>query len=126
MDDSISISKDVLASLEGHGFHETVLGDRMGSIRQYRNKNGVHVREYQEKFVIHQDRIDPTVDPIGHLLKDAPETLFAFGTTLFISSRFNKNRSISSKSPVSFNPLFFLLTFLSLNRVFRRIKKFLL
>ena len=125
MENSISISKEVLTSLEGLGFSETVLGNRMSSIRQYRNKNGVHIREYLDKFVIHQDKVDPRVDPIGHLLKDSPETLLAFGASLLVSKRFSGASKTRSASPVSFNPLIFLLVFLSLNRVLGRIKRLL-
>ncbi len=125
MNNSISISKEVLTSLEGLGFSETVLGDRMGSIRQYRNKNGVHIREYHDKFVIHQDKVDPRVDPIGHLLKDSPETLLAFGPSLLVSKRFSGASKTRYVNPVSFNPLIFLLAFLSLNRVLGRIKRLL-
>lgn len=125
MDNSISISKELLTSLEGLGFSETVLGDRMGSIRQYRNKNGVHVREYRDKFVIHQDKVDPRVDPIGHLFRDSPETLLAFGPSLLASSRLRGASRTRYASSISFNPLIFLLAFLSFNRVLGRIKRLL-
>lgn len=125
MDNSISISKEVLPSLEGLGFSETILGERMGSIRQYRNKNGVHIREYPDRFVIHQDKVDPRVDPLGHVLKDSPETLLAFGTGLLVSRRLKDFSRIQSAKTISFNPLIFLLTFLSLGRIFGKIKRLL-
>ena len=120
----ISISKEVLPSLEENGFTETLLGDARGSIRQYRNSGGLHVLEYHDKFVVHEDEVDPRVDPVGHLIKDSPETLFALGAAYLLSQSHN---GVSSKSSryVSFSPLVFILSFLSLNRILGLIKRFL-
>lgn len=116
----ISISKDVLPSIEEFGFEETVLGDPKGSLKQYRNSTCLHAREYPDRFVIHRDQVDPRVDPLGHLMKDSPETLLSLGGA-FIASRkvgYETKRN-------SLNPFVFILTFLSLNRIFRLIKRFL-
>jgi len=118
VDDSFLVSKEVLSSLEGFGFVETLLGDPKGCLRQYRKGNGLHVREYEEHFEIHEDQVDPRVDPLGHLIRDSPETLAAFGTAaLFASSEKNK-----SGFPSLGGPLSFLLIFLSLNKILRRLK----
>tara|TARA_B100001750_G_C15226348_1_gene455881 strand:+ start:46 stop:444 length:399 start_codon:yes stop_codon:yes gene_type:complete len=56
------------------GAEETKLGDKKGAIRQYR-KGNLHIREYDRKFTIHSDKVDPRKDPLGHLLFDAHEVL---------------------------------------------------
>ena len=115
----ISISKEVLPTVEEFGFEETILGDPKDSLKQYRNSTGLHAREYEDSFVIHRDQVDPRVDPLGHLMKDSPETLFSL-TGAFISSR--KAGSEERSVP---GPLTFIIAFLSLNRLFRLIKRLL-
>ncbi len=70
---------------------ETLLGQKNGANKQYRYGN-LHIREYDDKFLVHTDRVDPRKDPIGHLVYDAPEVLFglAFGvfTGLHIAKKF--------------------------------------
>ena len=56
------------------GAEETKLGDRKGATKQYR-KGNLHIREYDDKFTVHTDRVDPREDPIGHLIYDAQEVL---------------------------------------------------
>ena len=53
---------------------ETILGKRNGARRQYRYGN-LHIREYDDRFLVHTDRVDPRKDPMGHLVCDAPEVL---------------------------------------------------
>ena len=59
---------------------ETLLGQKNGANRQYRYGN-LHIREYDEEFLVHTDKVDPRKNPIGHLVYDAPEVLvgLAFG-----------------------------------------------
>ena len=52
---------------------ETILGQKNGAVKQYRYGN-LHIREYPDKFLVHNDRIDPRKDPIGHLVYDAPRS----------------------------------------------------
>jgi len=120
----ISISKEVLLSLEEYGFTETLLGDAKGSVRQYRNSSGLHVREYYDKFVVHEDKVDPRVDPIGHLIRDSPETLFALGSAFLLSQA---ETCVSSKSSryASINPFVFILSFLSLSKILGLLKRLL-
>ena len=118
MDDSFLVSKEVLPSLDGFGFVETPLGDPEGSLRQYRNDKGLHVREYENYFEIHEDQVDPRVDPLGHLIRDSPETLVAFGAASILN-----NATSRKQGSVSFGgPLSFLLIFLSLNNILRKLK----
>ena len=56
------------------GAEETKLGDRKGAKKQYR-KGNLHIREFDDKFTVHTDRVDPREDPIGHLIYDAQEVL---------------------------------------------------
>tara|TARA_B100000749_G_scaffold251745_1_gene217650 strand:+ start:1731 stop:2075 length:345 start_codon:yes stop_codon:yes gene_type:complete len=56
------------------GAKETILGDKKGAKKQYRYGN-LHIREYNDKFTVHLDKIDPRKNPLGHLLIDAPEVL---------------------------------------------------
>lgn len=56
------------------GAEETVLGHRNGAKKQYRYGN-LHIREYDDKFLVHSDRVDPRRDMLGHLVHDAPEVL---------------------------------------------------
>lgn len=56
------------------GAEETVLGHRNGAKKQYRYGN-LHIREYDDKFLVHSDKVDPRKDVLGHLVHDAPEVL---------------------------------------------------
>ena len=56
------------------GAEETKLGDKKGALKQYR-KGTIHIREYKDKLTVHQDKVDPREDPMGHLLYDAQEVL---------------------------------------------------
>ena len=61
---------------------ETILGQKNGSLKQYRYGN-LHIREYTDKFLVHTDKIDPRVNPIGHLVYDAPEVLIGVACGIF-------------------------------------------
>ncbi len=81
----------------------TKLGQKNGANKQYRLGN-LHIREYDDKFLVYTDKVDPRSDPLGHLIHDAPEVLVglacaAFGGSKVASSLFknsNKNNSILS------------------------------
>jgi len=53
-------------------YTETNLGSKKGAEKQYRYGT-LHIREYENYYSVHMDRVDPRINPIGHLLKDAPE-----------------------------------------------------
>lgn len=82
---------------------ETILGQKNGALKQYRYGN-LHIREYDDKFLVHTDKIDPRVNPIGHLVYDAPEVLIGIACGIFtgvttakkISSKNYKKLSIAN------------------------------
>ena len=87
---------------------ETILGEKNGAQKQYRYGN-LHIREYDDKFLVHTDKIDPRVNPLGHLVHDAPEVLIGLACGIFtgiISAKnFSKNNSkkISLANVLSFS-----------------------
>ncbi len=68
---------------------ETLLGKKNGAYKQYRYGN-LHIREYDDKFLVHTDKIDPRKDPIGHLIHDAPEILIGLACAIFAGSQITK------------------------------------
>ena len=61
---------------------ETKLGQKNGAKKQYRYGN-LHIREYDDKYLVHMDKVDPRKDPVGHLIFDAPEVLVGLATAVF-------------------------------------------
>lgn len=77
---------------------ETVLGEPQGSRRQYRYGN-LHIREYDDCYTVHTDRVDPRRDPLGHLILDAPEVLIGAGCGLAAGAlAYAASRSVGSSS----------------------------
>jgi hypothetical protein len=68
---NVIVSKSIRPIIE---YPETILGSRRGAKRQFRYGK-LHIREYDEYYTTHMDKIDPREDPIGHLMIDAPEYL---------------------------------------------------
>ncbi|HET6516638.1 MAG TPA: hypothetical protein VFG25_00215 [Nitrosopumilaceae archaeon] len=78
----------------------TQLGQKNGANKQYRFGN-LHIREYDEKFLVHTDKVDPRKDPLGHLIHDAPEVIVglacaAFGGSKVATSLFKNNNKKNS------------------------------
>jgi hypothetical protein len=78
-------------------YEESQLGERKGATRQFR-LGKLHIREYNEYYTAHMDKVDPNKDALGHLLFDAPQYLVAIvaaislGTSLSsIIHNYNKN-----------------------------------
>jgi len=78
---------------------ETLLGKKNGANKQYRYGN-LHIREYDDKFLVHTDKVDPRKDPIGHLVHDAPEVLIGLACALFAGSQIAK-KFLNKKSKKS-------------------------
>ncbi len=83
-DNEIAVPKEIREFMP-EGAEETVLGQKNGARRQYRYGN-LHIREYDDKFLVHTDRVDPRIDPIGHLVTDAPEVLAGLACAIFSGS----------------------------------------
>lgn len=79
--DEIEVPKE-LREFMLEGAKETFLGQKNGAKKQYRYGN-LHIREYDEKFLLHTDKIDPRKDPIGHLVYDSPEVLVGLACAIF-------------------------------------------
>ena len=75
---------------------ETFLGQKNGAYKQYRYGN-LHIREYDDKFLVHTDKVDPRKDPIGHLVHDAPEVLIGLACAAFGGSQIAK-KFLNTKS----------------------------
>ena len=73
---------------------ETVLGYGNGAKKQYRYGN-LHIREYDDKFLLHTDRVDPRKDALGHLIHDAPEVLIGIGCAALYTVRAGKKQNIT-------------------------------
>jgi hypothetical protein len=72
-ENDILIPKSVRPIVE---YEDTRLGERKGAKRQFRIGN-LHVREYNEYYAAHLDKIDPNKDALGHLMVDAPQYVIA-------------------------------------------------
>lgn len=75
---------------------ETAIGYRNGANKQYRYGN-LHIREYDDKYLVHMDKVDPLEDPLGHLVFDAQEILVglasgAVGGAKVASYIYNKSK----------------------------------
>ena len=93
--DEIEVPKE-LREFMIEGAKETRLGQKNGAKRQFRYGN-LHIREYDDKFLIHTDKIDPRKDPLGHLVYDAPEVLIGLSCLILggpkIAKIFQNNNS---------------------------------
>jgi phosphotransferase system glucose/maltose/N-acetylglucosamine-specific IIC component len=58
---------------------ETYLGHKKGAQRQFRYGN-LHIREYQDKYLVHMDKVNPHDDPLGHLIYDAQEVIIGLAS----------------------------------------------
>ncbi len=73
---------------------ETTLGQKNGAKKQYRYGN-LHIREYDDKFLVHTDKVDPRKNLLGHLVSDAPEVLVGLASAVIgggkVASYVSKN-----------------------------------
>ena len=97
--DEIEVPKE-LREFMFAGAEETALGEKNGAKKQYRYGN-LHIREYDDKFLVHTDRVDPRKDPLGHLVFDAPEVLIGLACAIFGGSPITKSLQNKSKSKKS-------------------------
>jgi len=78
--DEIEIPKEIREFMLVEA-QETRLGQKNGAKKQFRYGN-LHIREYNDKFLVHNDKVDPRKDPIGHLIHDSPEVLVGLGCAI--------------------------------------------
>lgn len=85
---------------------ETHLGFLNGAKKQYRSGN-LHIREYDDKLVVHADKYDPRSDPLRHLVYDAPEVLVGIcaalggGAIASMASRYTSGRPFILATAIS-------------------------
>jgi hypothetical protein len=79
--DEIEVPKEIRPFMLEEA-EETKLGQKNGADKQYRYGN-LHIREYEDKYLVHMDKIDPRKDPLGHLVRDAPEVLIGLASAFF-------------------------------------------
>jgi hypothetical protein len=83
--DEIEIPKEVRHFMPDEA-EETKLGQKNGATKQYRYGN-LHIREYDDKYLVHMDKVDPRQDPMGHLVHDAPEILIGIATGIIAGKK---------------------------------------
>lgn len=83
--DEIEVPKE-LRQFMLQGAKQTRLGHGNGANRQYRYGN-LHIREYDEKYLVHMDKANPLTDPLGHILLDAQEVLVGLMTGVLAGTK---------------------------------------
>ena len=83
--DEIEIPKEIRPFMLEQA-EETMLGQKNGAKKQYRYGN-LHIREYDDKYLVHMDKVDPRESPLGHLVADAPEFLVGITGGLLVGKR---------------------------------------
>src|ERR1044072_1111959 len=93
---NVIVSKSIRPIIE---YPETLLGSKRGARRQFRYGN-LHIREYDEYYTTHMDKINPREDPLGHLMIDAPEYLVglfcALSIAKHVASSFGKRSKVET------------------------------
>ena len=85
-DGNIIVPKSVRPIID---YEKTSLGNKKNSKNQYRYGN-LHVREYEDNYTVHLDKVDPRKNPIGHLLIDAPEYITSFLISTYVGTKIGK------------------------------------
>ena len=98
-DDEIEVPKELREFMLEEA-EETILGQKNGAQKQYRYGN-LHIREYDDKFLVHTDKIDPRVNPLGHLIHDSPEVLIGLACGIFTGINSTKNFSKNNSKKIS-------------------------
>jgi len=74
----VKVVKSTVLNPLKQGFTRS-LGDFRGQIADFRRPmpdgKSIHIQEFAEHFLVHWDWRDPSLDPIGHLVQDAPHIL---------------------------------------------------
>ncbi len=91
---SIIVPKSVRPIID---YKETSLGNKNGAKRQFRYGN-LHIREYNDYYTVHRDKIDPRKDSLGHLSIDAPEYSARTISAAFVGYKFGQEVYDRSKT----------------------------
>lgn len=76
----VVIPKDMVSEPPGPGWHASAINvPSPGTLASYR-KGRYHVHETGTEWRVHRDRYDPTVNPLMHLVDDAPLVLMISDT----------------------------------------------
>lgn len=94
--DEIEIPKEVRQFMLEEA-EETALGQKNGAKKQYRYGN-LHIREYDNKYLVHMDKVDPRIDPLGHLVQDAPEILVGVASGIVAGNKVSSSVYKSQKN----------------------------
>jgi len=101
--DEIEVPKEIRPFMLEHA-EETKIGQKNGANKQYRYDK-LHIREYDDKYLVHMDNVDPRKDPVGHLIFDAPEVLIGLAAAAIggkkIASQIYKNQKSKNLSLVT-------------------------
>lgn len=76
-------------------FKLTLLGESVpGSKRQFRGVYEAHVHEFDDRWVLHRDKVNADVNPLNHLFNDAPEYVLSavVGLVTSLLARNQKDR----------------------------------
>ena len=103
--DEIEVPKE-LREFMLENAEETFLGQKNGAHKQYRYGN-LHIREYDDKFLVHTDKVDPRKNPLGHLVHDAPEVLVGLACAMFGDSQITKKFLNQKLNKVTFSSRLF-------------------
>jgi len=83
--DEIEVPKEIRPFMLDEA-EATKLGQKKDANKQYRYGN-LHIREYDDKYIVHIDKVDPRKNPLEHLMFDAPEVLVGLATAAFGGSK---------------------------------------
>jgi len=92
-DGSVIVPKAVRPIVD---LEESLLGAKNDAVKQYR-RGKLHVREYDDHYSVHMDRVDPARDPLGHLIIDAPEYIAGATVGLAVGKQVCSNTYRESK-----------------------------
>jgi hypothetical protein len=92
-DGSIIVPKSVRPIID---YPETILGTRSGALKQFR-AGKLHIRDYGSYYSVHSDKINPSDDPLGHLIVDAPEYLVGIFSGIYTYSMVKRKIKMNSK-----------------------------
>jgi hypothetical protein len=103
-ENEILIPKSVRPIIE---YEDTLLGERKGAKKQFRLGN-LHIREYNEYYTAHVDKIDPNKDAFGHLMVDAPQYVMAILAAISVGRHvssvvYNDKMNNHNKKEFAFN-----------------------